>query len=259
MHICLLASGSKGNATYIANRRTSILIDAGLSGKQIEKRMARRALDPKSLDAILVTHEHNDHIRGVGVLARRYDLPVFITRETWQSACRQIGKINKQHFITCGQPFNIDGLAIHPFALSHDAADPTGFTITCGQCKIGMATDLGVVTNLVREHLREAHLLVIEANHDPEMLLHGPYPWALKQRISSRMGHLSNSDAQKLITELKGDHLKYVILAHLSETNNTPEKAYKEVCIALEKTMTELRVTTQEACGPLIHLSPNIA
>jgi phosphoribosyl 1,2-cyclic phosphodiesterase len=254
MNVCLLASGSKGNATYISNSHTSILIDAGLSGRQIEKRMRAKGLDPTSVQAILVSHEHRDHIQGVGILARRYGITVYINRETWQTARGQIGKIKEHHFFTCGQPFGIDNLTIHPFGISHDAVDPTGFTISSGRLKVGIATDLGKVTTLVKERLQGAQLLVIEANHDADMLLNGPYPWSLKQRVRSRTGHLSNTDAQKLVRELKGDQLKYVILAHLSETNNTPEKAYNEVCVALEKTNTALTVATQEAGAPLIQI-----
>jgi phosphoribosyl 1,2-cyclic phosphodiesterase len=254
LNVCLIASGSKGNAIYISNGQTSILIDVGLSGKQIEKRMQERGLNPEAVQAILVSHEHRDHIHGVGILSRRYAIPVYINRETWRTAREHIGQVKKHHFFTCGQSFTIDGFTIHPFGLSHDAVDPTGFTISSSGLKVGIATDLGLATTLVKEHLRDAHLLVLEANHDTDMLLNGPYPWSLKQRIKSRTGHLSNTDARELIMELKNNRLKHVILAHLSDTNNTAEKAYNEVCVALEKTSTELKVVTQDACGPLIRL-----
>jgi phosphoribosyl 1,2-cyclic phosphodiesterase len=255
MNICLLASGSKGNAIYISNGPTSILIDAGLSGKQIEERMQQRGISPETIQAILVSHEHRDHIHGVGVLSRRYAIPVYMNRNTWHAARGLIGQVKHHHFFACGQSFTIDGFTIHPFGISHDAADPAGFTISENGLKVGIATDLGMVTTLVKEHLRGAQLLVLEANHDTDMLLNGPYPWPLKQRIKGRTGHLSNTDARDLVMDLKSSQLKYVILAHLSETNNTAEKAFNEVCVALEKSATHLKVVTQEACGPVIHLT----
>ena len=234
LYLSVLASSSKGNAILISDASTSILVDAGLSGKQIEQRLESVGFPPENLDAILVSHEHSDHILGVGVLSRRYKLPVYISTKTLTTASKQLGKLHSKHLFECGKRFTIGKLAIHPFSVSHDAKDPACFTIKQNGLKIGIATDLGLSTSVVREHLKGCNMLVLEANHDPVMLEEGPYPWPLKQRITSRTGHLSNEDAKKLLEEVKHDGLTHVILAHLSETNNTPEKASTTVSKALE-------------------------
>ncbi|MBI9081977.1 MAG: MBL fold metallo-hydrolase [Desulfobacterales bacterium] len=250
--VCALASGSRGNAIFVSDGTTAILIDAGLSGVEIERRMAHHGLLSADLDAIVVTHEHNDHIQGVGVLARRFHLPVFMTRQTHRATPPQLGKIEDLHRIACGTPFAVGTLDLHPFAISHDAADPCGFTIARNGIKVGVATDLGIATAMVREHLRDCQGLIIEANHDPEMLLNGPYPWPLKQRIRSRTGHLSNPETRDLLETLVHDSLQHVVLAHLSESNNTPEKAEKTVARVLAGSPVRLSVACQDRCGDLL-------
>ncbi|GAB6907044.1 MBL fold metallo-hydrolase [Desulfosarcina cetonica] len=252
LSVCVLASGSRGNATYVSDGRTSILIDAGLSGKEIQRRMSANGLDPKQLDAILVSHEHADHIQGVGVLSRRFDLPVHINDATLQACENTVGRLARVRPFVCGESFPVGELNIHPFSISHDAEDPAGFTITGHGVKIGMATDLGVVTGMVRTHLEACDLLVLEANHDPQMLIDGPYPWPLKQRIRGRSGHLSNEDAALLLTELLHARLQHVVLAHLSEANNTSQKAHAAVSRALNGNAIQLHVASQaEGCGLL--------
>ena len=255
LSVCVLASGSKGNAIYVSDGATAILVDAGLSGIEIAKRMRSAGLDMESLKAIVVSHEHSDHVRGVGVLARRHHLPVFISPATAAAAAAQLGRIdNLQHF-EIGRTFYVGALAIHPFATAHDADDSSGFTIAQNGHKIGIATDLGIATGMVKEHLKTCSLLVLEANHDPTMLIEGPYPWPLKQRIKSRNGHLSNQDSRDLLTEIKHDGLCHVILAHLSETNNTPEKAMDAVQQALnDQDRFQLHVARQERCTDLLIL-----
>ena len=194
--LCVLASGSKGNSIYVSDGCTAILVDAGLSGIEIERRMKSRDLSPESLNAIVVTHEHDDHIRGVGILSRRYGLPVYISAKTREAASPQLKNLKKTVAFDCGTSFDINTLNIHPFSISHDAADPAGFTIALNQMKIGIATDLGIATAMVRHHLQACDLLILEANHDPEMLINGPYPWHLKQRVNGRTGHLSNRDSR---------------------------------------------------------------
>jgi len=248
----MLASGSKGNAIYIADGDTAILIDAGLSGVEIERRLQARQLDPANLDAICVSHEHNDHIQGVGVLSRRFNLPVYLTPRTALTAAPQLGKVADQKIFECGSRFRINTLHLHPFALSHDAEDPSGFTVNSNGTKIGIATDLGIATHMVREHLKNCRVLVLEANHDPDMLTNRPYPWPLKQRIKSRVGHLSNADTKDLLNVLQNKNLEHVILAHLSETNNTAEKALQEVGRALTRCRPRLWVATQDQCGELL-------
>ena len=249
--VCVLASGSKGNAIYVSDGRTAILVDAGLSGREIERRLRSRGLSAEDLNALVLTHEHADHVQGVGVLSRRFRLPVYITRRTAAAAYR-LGNVSKTVYFECGETFQIADLNIHPFALSHDAEDPAGFCIQSNGLKLGIVTDLGVVTSMVREHLKGCHALVLEANHDHDMLLNGPYPWPLKQRIQSRMGHLSNSDSSSLLSDILHDRLKHVILAHLSETNNTPEKALRSFAPSLTGSRTKLHVARQDRCGELI-------
>ncbi|MFP4039881.1 MAG: MBL fold metallo-hydrolase [Desulfosudaceae bacterium] len=252
--LCVLASGSRGNATYISDGETSLLIDAGLSGVEIKRRLAVRGISPDDLNAIVVSHEHNDHIQGVGVLARRYDLPVYISRATAAAAMKQLKTIGEYRYFECGREFSINQLTVHPFSLSHDAADPAGFTISRQELKIGLATDLGVATAMVRSRLRKCDILVVEANHDPDMLLGGTYPWAVKQRIKGRTGHLSNQDSRALLAEIKHDRLAHVVLAHLSQDNNTCEKALAMAGTALNNSGASLSVALQDRCGEMLRI-----
>ncbi|MEJ2096251.1 MAG: MBL fold metallo-hydrolase [Deltaproteobacteria bacterium] len=258
LRICLLASGSKGNAIFLSDGRTSVLVDAGLSGIEIQRRFAERRFDPAGLDAIIVSHEHADQVQGVGVLSRRFDLPVYLTPKTDAGARSITGALKQTRFFECGQRFCINSMTIHPFSTSHDAQDPAGFTIESNGLKIGIATDLGIATAMVKEHLKCCHLLVLEANHDPEMLIKGPYPWPLKQRIQSRLGHLSNGDSRKLLSILKHDDLQHVVLAHLSETNNTPHKALNEIGPALANSRAQLHVATQHAVSDMLCLRSHL-
>jgi phosphoribosyl 1,2-cyclic phosphodiesterase len=251
--VCPLASGSKGNSLFVSYRNTCILIDAGLSGIEIQRRLNTINVDPESLTAIIITHEHSDHVRGSGVLSRRFELPVYITQKTWQ-ACSNLGKIEDLCFFECGAPFKVDQILVTPFSISHDAKDPVGLTLEYKDQKIGIATDLGIATNLVKEHLKNSNILYLESNHDPEMLINGPYPWHLKQRIKGRTGHLSNMDAGTLVSELKTDCLKHVILAHLSEENNCPKKAFLEVSKSLNTSNIDLHVARPDQPGKVIQL-----
>jgi len=253
LSVCTLASGSKGNATYISDGDTSILIDAGLSGVELQRRLDSRDLSPEHLDAIIVTHEHSDHIRGVGILSRRYKLPVYINRKTYQ-ASPKLGSLHETKSFECGKTFQISNLTIHPFSISHDAEDPVGFTIGQNGTTIAIATDLGIATSMVKEHLKHCALLILEANHDPQMLETGPYPWPLKQRIKGRTGHLSNTSSKILLEELQHKNLQHVILAHLSEINNTPQLAYDEVARALTRCSAKLYVADQRTSSPVIYL-----
>jgi phosphoribosyl 1,2-cyclic phosphodiesterase len=254
MTVCMLASGSKGNCIHIGAGDKALLIDAGLSGREIERRLSQRRLSPDSLQAIVVSHEHTDHIRGVGVLARRYQLPVYISAETECAARSQLGSVPCIRYFRPGVPFTFPPFTLHPFPVSHDAVDPVGFTISRNGCRIGIATDLGVATGLVKEHLKACHLLVIEANHDAGMLINGPYPWPLKQRIQSRHGHLSNDGAEDLLRAVVHTHLKHVVLGHLSETNNTPRQALKIVGQAVRSRSIPITVAHQDGAGPILTL-----
>jgi phosphoribosyl 1,2-cyclic phosphodiesterase len=203
---------------------------------------------------ILVSHEHTDHIPGVGVLSRRFNLPIYMSSKTEKASVSQLGNIRVIKNFECGSPFMIKDLFIHPFSISHDAEDPSGFTINQNGTKVGIATDLGIATSMVKEHLKGCSLLILEANHDEDMLINGPYPWPIKQRIKSRAGHLSNEASKNLLKELQHDRLKYVILAHLSQTNNTPQKALSEVSQAITRCNAQLDVATQDECGALLRL-----
>ncbi len=251
LSVCLLASGSRGNAIYLSSGHSRILIDAGLSGVEIERRMASRGLDPSQLDGIVVSHEHSDHIQAVGVLARRFKLPTYLSDGTYAAASHQLGRLDDIHNFSCGESFQIGHLELHPFSISHDARDPAGFTVTSNGTRVGIATDLGIATALVKTHLKACEALVLEANHDPTMLDQGPYPWPLKQRIKGRSGHLSNDDTARLLKEIRHDRLSHVILAHLSEQNNTPEKALHTVGQALDHTGVNLSVAVQDRCSEI--------
>lgn len=228
-------------------------MDAGLSGIELERRLTARGLAPEGLAAIIVSHEHSDHVHGVGILSRRYQLPVYINRKT-VAASPQLGELYDLRAFECGSTFAVRNLSVHPFSISHDAEDPAGFTIGQNGATIGIATDLGLATAMVKEHLKRCSLLILEANHDPTMLQTGPYPWPLKQRIQSRVGHLSNIDSRNLLAELQHDNLRHVVLAHLSEINNTPQKAFEEVAKALTRCNARLTVAAQDVCGPVIYL-----
>ena len=252
--VCVLASGSKGNAIYVSDGGTSVLIDAGLSAIEIERRLFSRNLHPKSLDAIVLSHEHVDHIQGAGVLSRRYQLPVCINEQTLRAAKAHLGVIHETVKFQVGVAFCIGDLYLHPFSVSHDASDSVGFTVGDGHTKVGIATDLGMATRLVCHHLKGCRLIILEANHDQGMLEEGPYPWHVKQRIQSRRGHLSNEASRDLLGEVSHSALSHVILAHISETNNTPEKAASMVGEAISGNHIELRVASQHVAGELIHL-----
>ncbi len=253
-NICVLASGSKGNAIYVSDGSTSVLIDAGLSAVEIERRLLSRKLDPRDLDAIVVSHEHSDHIQGVGVLSRRYQLPVYINEPTLTAAKAQLGAVNETVRFHPGMDFCIGDLCLHPFSVSHDASDSVGFTVQDDATKVGIATDLGVATQLVCHHLKGCRLIILEANHDPKMLEEGPYPWHVKQRIQSRLGHLSNEASRDLLGEVSHSGLRHVILAHISETNNESEKALSVVGGAVSGNHTKLSVASQHTAGELISL-----
>jgi len=253
-NVCILASGSKGNAIYVSNGTTCILIDAGLPGIEIERRLRSRNINPHALDAIVVSHEHTDHIHGVGVLSRRFQLPVYINEPTLAAAKTQLGPLHETRLFNRGDTFCIGGLCVRPFSVCHDAIDPVGFTIQNSRTKIGIATDLGIPTKLVCHHLKECTLVILEANHDLKMLEEGPYPWPVKQRIRSRLGHLSNEASRDLLSEISHDGLMRVILAHISETNNDPNRVTSVVGEAVSHSPTQLSIAHQHVAGDMINI-----
>ncbi|ADK84270.1 beta-lactamase [Desulfarculus baarsii DSM 2075] len=256
LRFCVLASGSKGNATYIEGDGGAILVDAGLSARELQRRMAMAELDPGEIQAVVLTHEHGDHCRGVRVLARRLGVPVLATPKTWAQVQDKKGVAFEP--IQAGQALEYCGLHLQPFSVSHDAADPIGLTIGCGGARLGLCTDLGVATKLVQTRLGGCHALILEANHDPEMLSQGPYPPWLKQRVRSRVGHLSNHDSAQLLTELMHVGLGQVVLAHLSETNNFPELARRaaEGVVRWAGLNTRVEVAAQGEPTPVLEVEP---
>lgn len=236
MKICVLGSGSKGNAVYIESKGKAILIDQGFSHKEMDKRLNMRGLDPGKIIAILITHEHEDHIRGVGISARKLRLPVYGTAGSLTTKKNIFNGGEDRITIESGDPFTLGPFDILPFQVSHDAKEPCQYSVSSGSSKISIATDLGFVSTLVEQCISGSQLVVIEANHDVEMLKTGPYPWELKQRVMSRIGHLSNRNAAEIIYNISsGKGTPQVILAHLSGENNTAKKAEAAVRELFEK------------------------
>jgi phosphoribosyl 1,2-cyclic phosphodiesterase len=275
MRMTVLASGSKGNSTLVSSRRTRILVDAGLSCRELLKRMQMADEDPSTIDALLITHEHQDHVQGVAVLARKLGIPVYFTQAThrawvrWMMPHKRItyaawlaqrqrdlaqqaailagdedppcaespGSSQEEpktedpcrlpvvEYFNAGNGFLIGDIAITPFTIPHDAADPVGFVFEADGIRIAIATDLGYMPPNVKMALRNCDVLMLESNHDLEMLRDGPYPWSVKQRVMSRVGHLSNEAASDFLEKNYDGCASYVVLAHLSECNNLPELA----------------------------------
>ena len=227
MRCTIIASGSKGNCIVIEGETGSLLIDAGLSAKECLLRMELAGIDSGTIDALLVTHEHTDHIRGVDVLARKLEIPVYATEGTLVDFL-QFRRTSKKTIIhhTCRdhEQFRVGDFTIEPFSTSHDAQEPCGFIITERDIRMGYCTDTGIITQHMHDLLRDCDGIVLESNHCPDMLQNGPYPESLKRRIRSKRGHLSNPAAAECLRDF-GRDVPQVILAHLSETNNTPEKA----------------------------------
>ena len=236
MRLILLGSGSSGNALYIESGATGVLVDVGLSAKETARRMAEVGIDPTKLDAIVITHEHADHVKGARVMAKTTVAPVFISNAT-RSECRFPGEgegIPWGESILSSQPFQIGSLDFHPFAIPHDGIDTFAFTVESCGVKIAVVTDLGYITRLVAERLRGCDLVIIESNHDRDMLKVGPYPWPLKQRIASNTGHLSNDETARWIREDFDGRAQHLVLAHLSRQCNHPELAKLSAIQALD-------------------------
>jgi phosphoribosyl 1,2-cyclic phosphodiesterase len=238
--VSMLASGSRGNCALITSSTTRILVDAGISCRETFKRMKALGDDPRSLSAIVITHEHCDHIYGLATLAKKLHIPVFMTGATHQAWARSMRdqngekpQLEKFERFESGHTFQVGDIAVKPFTIPHDAADPVGFTFRAEGIKVGLATDLGYVPLSVRDHLRGCDVLIMESNHDLEMLRVGPYPWSVKQRVMSRVGHLSNVALADFFTNDYDNSATFVVLAHLSEQNNHPEIARREAEKAL--------------------------
>ena len=241
MRLVSIASGSSGNCIYIGSEEHHLLIDDGISGRQAEKGLNALGLKPEDLDGILVTHEHSDHVKGLGVFSRRYGLPVYATAGTIGAIRRDssLGALPEGifHEIRREADFCIGDLVVHPFAVPHDAADPVAYRVSCGEKRAAVVTDLGEYDERILGELQELDAVLVEANHDIRMLQAGPYPWPLKARILGEKGHICNETAGQLICRILHDNMKAILLGHLSKENNYPALALETV--KMEITMGE--------------------
>ena len=230
----MLASGSSGNCALVATPRTRILIDAGLSFRTLAKRLESIGEPAETLTAVVVTHEHSDHVAGLARLARRLHVPVYISKLTAPAIAWEENRPATECF-QAGSRFVVGDIEVDSFSIPHDAADPVGFCIYAEGIKIAIATDLGYLTESVKFHLRRCHVLLLESNHDLEMLKVGPYPWSVKQRVMSRVGHLSNDGVSDFLLRDFDGHPAHLVLGHLSENNNHPEIVRLVATQALER------------------------
>ncbi len=237
MRFASLGSGSRGNATVLVSGDTRILVDCGYSQRELERRLAVAGISPASLDAVLVTHEHADHVRGVGVLSRRYDLPVWCTRGTWRGS--EIGKVSDLHLFTPHvDRFRIGSVDVRPYAVPHDAREPVQYVFEAEGLRLGILTDAGSLTPHIQDRLLGVDALLLECNHDPGMLADGPYPPRLQARVGGALGHLSNQQAADLLGRLEHGKLKHLVAAHLSEKNNHPDLA-RDALVGVCPSLTE--------------------
>ncbi|MDD2366634.1 MAG: MBL fold metallo-hydrolase [Desulfuromonadaceae bacterium] len=242
MKICSLASGSKGNCLYLETGETRVLIDAGLSLRETLLRMEMNAINPEKVNALLVTHEHIDHIRSAGSFARKFNIPVFASHKV----CIKAEKLFKKTRVTefeSGSLFLFRDIQVDPVSITHDSCDPVCFVLESSEGRAASVTDLGIVTRLVIEKLRGSRFINLESNHDLDMLMNGPYPWELKQRIKSKHGHISNEESLALLHELAHEGLEALVMAHLSEVNNHPDHVIRS---------TEAFLRNQNVCSPKI-------
>lgn len=234
MILTTFASGSTGNCALVSSPGGNILIDAGISMKRIRENLSRSGLTPERLGGVLVTHEHTDHISGLAMLTKYHAVPVYAPQILAANLCRAVPGLERcLHIFEVGKPFNLGGLSVTAFHTSHDTDESVGYRLESGGCALGFATDMGCVTDEAESALLGCGAVLIEANHDRDMLVNGPYPPYLKYRILSPRGHLSNADCARLAVKLVGAGTKYIVLGHLSRENNTPELAYNTVRAAL--------------------------
>lgn len=237
MQFSVLASGSTGNSLYIRTNEVQLLVDAGLSGKQLETICQQMTIDLSELDAILVTHEHSDHVKGVGILARRYQLPIYTNQATWDALGTSLGKLSdeQRYVMETGQPLDFNGLRVDSFGTSHDAAEPMGFCFKDDSGKLSLVTDLGYVSHKIKNQIADSDAFIFESNHDIEMLRVCRYPWNIKRRILSDTGHLSNDSCAEALCDILNGKREKVYLSHLSQDNNMTELARMTVTNLLEE------------------------
>ena len=260
-NFCSLYSGSSGNSLFVESENTKLLVDAGVSSKKIEEALANLEIDPTSIDGILITHEHSDHVQGLGTFAKKFNLPVFVNEKTLDAMPRQKEKISEKNIklFNINEKFEIGDLKVKPFSIPHDAANPCGFNIFKDDKKISIATDIGHMTNGILKNLEDSIFIMLESNYDPEVLKYSKYPYQLKTRIAGPDGHLSNELAGKTISYLLNSGLKQAVLGHLSKQSNFPELAYKTVieeimCTKYDENSLKLSVASRDIPGNKIIL-----
>lgn len=244
MRFASLGSGSRGNGTLVQAGETLLLIDCGFTLRETEQRLQRLGVSAEQLRAVLVTHEHGDHCNGVRVLANRYDLPVYMTAGTGRA--RQLQEVKQRVMIDSHQAFVIDDISVQPVAVPHDAAEPVQYVLDWAGRRLGVLTDLGAITPFVRDHYRACDALLLESNHCVDMLARGPYPPSLKLRVGGRFGHLSNAQAAALLEEIQTERLQHLVIAHLSEKNNTLERVQASLATALQRVRNVLYACQEE-------------
>jgi phosphoribosyl 1,2-cyclic phosphodiesterase len=249
--LCAIASGSNGNCYYIGNEHDAVLIDAGISARRIIDRMRQQELNPMKLRAVFVSHEHADHASGARVLAKRLNVPVYVTARTFM-AMYPNHKPHAPKFFEAGQELGIGTLRVHSFLKNHDAAEPCSFRVESHGIHTGVMTDIGLPCDNVTHHLGQCHALFLETNYDEKMLWEGSYPWHLKQRIASDHGHLSNDQAFELLRDYGASHLKLVFLSHLSAENNTPDTAYNRFRELHDRY--DIRMTSRKAPAEVVRI-----
>lgn len=261
LNFCSLYSGSSGNSLFVESENTKLLVDAGVSSKKIEEALANLEIDPTSIDGILITHEHSDHVQGLGTFAKKFNLPVFVNKKTLDAMPKQKEKISEKNIklFNINEKFEIGDLKVKPFSIPHDAANPCGFNIFKDDKKISIATDIGHMTNGVLKNLEDSIFIMLESNYDPEVLKYSKYPYQLKTRIAGPDGHLSNELAGKTISYLLNSGLKQAVLGHLSKQSNFPELAYKTVideimCTKYDENSLKLSVASRDIPGNKIIL-----
>ena len=251
LEICAIASGSNGNCYYIGNETHAVLVDAGISCKQIVQRMKDRNLNPLKVKAVFITHEHSDHLSGARVFGNRLNVPIYITPKTYYGAYKN-QRPDYPKFFNPGEIIKVGDFAIHSFLKNHDASEPCSFRVQHAGKNIGVFTDIGEACENVTQHLKMCDGLFLETNYDETMLWNGSYPWFLKQRVASTVGHLSNRQASDLLHSHAGEHLKCVFLSHLSKENNTHEIAYESMHPLT--TRFEVKLTSRYEAGEVYRL-----
>ncbi len=253
MRVASLGSGSRGNGTLVEDENTCVLVDLGFTLKETVRRLSRLGRSPGDIDAIIVTHEHADHINGVAPFARKFSTPVYMTPGTYNP--KRQGAIPSLHKINCHRNFRIGGIGIEPVPVPHDAKEPCQFVLSSRGIKVGVLTDLGHITPYVELQYKSCDALLLEFNHDPGMLADGPYPYPLKMRVGGMHGHLSNEQAAKLVEKVDLGRLQHLVISHISEKNNLPELASNALQPALEDWSGDTYIADQQLGFPWIEVA----